>query len=115
GNKIAWEKYADKTSGYIDFSKQFTPSENVVAYAQRTLDLPAAKMMKFGVGSNDGVRVWINGKLMLDRPVSRRAIPNEDSITVQLNQGSNTILVKVDQLKRGWGFYFSEENNAVRM
>jgi hypothetical protein len=110
GTKVSWKTFADKTSGYIDFSKLFSPNENVVAYAYRTLDLPEARKMKFGVGSNDGVRVWINGKLVLDRPVSRKAEPNQDLITVPMNKGENTILVKVDQLKRAWGFYFTELN-----
>lgn len=108
GSKIKWEKKEDKASGYVDFSKIYTPNENVVAYAYRTITLPEAKTMKFGVGSNDGVKVWINGKQVLDRPVSRKAEPNQDLITVPMKKGENTILVKVDQLKRGWGFYFTE-------
>jgi hypothetical protein len=110
GTKVNWKVYEDKSSGYIDFSKLFTPNENVVAYAYRTMNLPEARTMKFGVGSNDGVRVWINGKLVLDRPVSRKAEPNQDLISVPMNKGTNTILVKVDQLKRAWGFYFTEMN-----
>ncbi len=108
GQKIRWKKTEDRFTGYIDFTKQFSPAENVVAYAFKTLSLPEARNMKFGVGSNDGVRVWINGNLVLDRPVSRKAEPNQDLINVPMNQGENSILVKVDQLKRAWGFYFSE-------
>jgi len=110
GKKVKWEKQANQTSGYIDFYKLFVPNENVLSYAYRTITLEEAKTMKFGVGSNDGVRVWINGKLVLDRPVSRKAEPNQDMITVDMKKGENTILVKVDQLKRAWGFYFTEKN-----
>ncbi|MEO6685083.1 MAG: hypothetical protein ABIN24_03930, partial [Dyadobacter sp.] len=108
GIKVNWMKRDDRTSGYIDFVKFFSPNENVLAYAFRTVTLSEAKIMKFGVGSNDGVRVWINGKLVLDRPDSRKAEVNQDLISVSMNKGENTILVKVDQLKRGWGFYFTE-------
>ncbi|CAL1517261.1 DUF4838 domain-containing protein [Chitinophaga sp. MM2321] len=108
GSKTTWIKHENKASGYIDFTSIFTPTEKVVAYAQRTITTATAKPMKFGVGSNDGVRVWINGKLVLDRPVARKAKPNEDIIDVNLKKGENTILVKVNQLKGGWGFYFAE-------
>ena len=108
GQRVAWRKYQDTTSGYIDFSKLFSPNENVVAYAYRTLYAEKAQAKTFGVGSNDGVRVWINWKLVLDRPVARKAEPNQDRITVMLPKGESAILVKVDQLKRGWGFYFTE-------
>lgn len=108
GISVRWRKYDKPNSGYIDFAEQFEPSEDVVAYARRTVHLEHAKKVKFGVGSNDGVRVWVNGKLVLDRQVGRRARVNDDIITVALQQGDNDILVKVDQLKRGWGFYFTE-------
>jgi hypothetical protein len=110
GMRLAWKKHHEKNTGYINFSTLFSPSEEVVAYAFHKMNLPEAKTMHFGVGSNDGVRVWINGKLVLDRPVSRRADPNQDLIDVPMKKGENTILVKVDQLKRGWGFYFTEKH-----
>jgi hypothetical protein len=106
---IGWQKHTERNTGYINFAKLFTPSEEVVAYAYRKMDLPEAKTMRFGVGSNDGVRVWINGKLVLDRAVSRRADPNQDVINIPMKKGENAILVKVDQLKRGWGFYFTQK------
>ena len=108
GLKVKWKKYKDETIGFVDFAKSFELKKNVVSYAYRVMNLAEPKTIKFGVGSNDGVRVWINGKLVLDRPVLRRAVPNEDVISVPMNKGENTILVKVDQLGNKWGFYFSE-------
>lgn len=105
---VKWERYDRPQAGYVDFANLFSPSENVVAYAYRTLEMDSAKNVTFGVGSNDGVRVWVNGKRVLDRQVARRARINDDMITVALQKGKNHILVKVDQLKRGWGFYFTE-------
>lgn len=108
GKVLSWKEHDDHTSGYIDFVKILGPYENVVAYGKKTISLTEGKIKKFGVGSNDGVRVWINNKLVLDRPVSRKAEPNQDIITVNLPKGDHTVLVKVDQLKRAWGFYFTE-------
>ena len=108
GTKVKWKTYSDQTSGYIDLAKLFSPKKDVVSYAYRTVNLPEAKVLKFGVGSNDGVRVWINGKLVLDRKVLRPAVPNEDQISVPMKKGENAILVKVDQTGNKWGFYFTE-------
>lgn len=110
GVELKWEKFNNPASGYIDFTKIFRPSENVVAYARRTIYADHSRQVQFGIGSNDGVRVWINGKLVLDRQLGRRAQVNDDIITVPLKEGENDILIKVDQLKRGWGFYFTEIN-----
>src|SRR5690606_4037272 len=94
--------------GYVDFTKLFPPAENAVAYAYREMEFDTDGSVKFGVGSNDGVKVWVNGKTVLDRPVSRRAEPNQDTVAVRVKKGRNTVLVKVDQIARGWGFYFAE-------
>jgi hypothetical protein len=115
GAVLNWKNRNDKTSGYVDFTKIFKPTESVVAYAFRKVNVPADQKIKFGVGSNDGVKVWINNKLVLDRPLSRKAEPNQDTIQVPLHKGENTILVKVDQLKRAWGFYFTEIEQNKRI
>lgn len=105
-----WTRYNSNESGYIDLAKMFNLKKNVVSYAYRKFESPVARKMQFGVGSNDGVKVWVNGKLELSRPVLRAAKPNDDVITVAVKKGSNTILVKVDQLGNKWGFYFTERN-----
>ncbi|CAG4999868.1 hypothetical protein DYBT9275_02331 [Dyadobacter sp. CECT 9275] len=110
GADVKWRKYENTESGFIDFARLFKPNQDVVAYAYRTITLPEAKTVKLGIGSNDGVRVWINNRLVLDRLVSRPATPNEDKISIPMKKGENTILVKVDQLGKKWGFYFAELN-----
>ena len=59
------------------------------------------------MGTNDGVKMWINGKLVHENIVGRTALPNEDILSVSFNKGENVVLLKVDQLGGGWGFYFS--------
>jgi hypothetical protein len=63
--------------------------------------------LKVGIGSNDDVRLWVNGKMVLDHKIARKADPNQDILTVPLFKGENTVLLKIDQLGGGWGFYFS--------
>lgn len=71
--------------------------------------------MKIGIGSNDGARLWINGKLVFDRKISRRAEPNQDVLIVDLKKGTNDILMKVDQTGGGWGFYFTILEGAEQL
>lgn len=108
GETVRWRPYAGETSAYIDFKKLFHPSDYTVAYAYHNYRSDKARVARFGAGSNDGIRVWVNNKLVLDHPESRRAEPNQDIFSVPLREGDNHILVKVDQLERGWGFYFGE-------
>lgn len=112
---IGWKFVENKQSGYIDFTKLFEDTENVVAYAKSTLELKYKGKMKIGIGSNDGARLWINGKLVFDRKISRRAEPNQDVLIVDLKKGTNDILMKVDQTGGGWGFYFTILEGAEQL
>lgn len=110
GAVASWRPYSNGVSAYIDFRKIFDPADYTVAYAYHNYRSDKARVARFGAGSNDGIRVWVNGKLVLDHPESRKAEPNQDIFSVSLKEGDNHILVKVDQLERGWGFYFGELN-----
>ena len=53
------------------------------------------------VGSDDGVKVWLNGEVVHYNPVIRGAGDYEDAFPVTLKQGTNVLLVAVDN--RGHG------------
>ena len=91
----------------MDFIKLFDDPNDGVAYAKTTIELKQAGKIKIGVGSNDGVKLWINGKVVLTNQIARKAEPNQDILTVNLKKGKNDILIKIDQTGGGWGFYFT--------
>jgi hypothetical protein len=107
GRPVKWERYRNEISGYIDFAGIYHPSDNGVAYARRTIHMEEEKDVRIGIGSNDGVRMWINDNLLLDHKVGRKAEPNQEILRVHFHKGENTVLLKIDQLGGGWGFYFS--------
>jgi hypothetical protein len=105
--EIKWQHYKNPESGYIDFTKIFRYSGKGVAYATRVFKMDQDRTIKVGIGSNDGVRMWLNGKLVLDHKVLRKAEPNQEILTPPFKKGENTVLIKIDQDGGGWGFYFS--------
>jgi arylsulfatase A len=104
---VSWMEYNDKNNEYISLSKLFKPSDEGVVYARRVFNIEKNKTLKIGLGSNDGVKMWVNGKLVHENIVARTAVPNEDIISVPFIKGKNVVLLKIDQLGGGWGFYFS--------
>ncbi len=107
GETVRWQTYKSDISGYIDFTKIFKQHEDGVAYAYRDFKSEENKNVNIGIGSNDGVRMWLNGKLVLDNQTLRKAEPKQDMLTLSFKKGDNKILMKVDQFGGGWGFYFS--------
>ena len=69
-------------------------------------------MTKFLVGATsilfvglDGVRAWLNGKLIVSSNASRGAAPGQEKVAVDLNAGWNELLMKITQGGDGWGLY----------
>ncbi len=56
------------------------------------------------MGSDDGLRVWINGTLVVDDHSHRALDPNSNSFRTVLRNGMNRMLVKVCQGEEGWEF-----------
>src|SRR5262245_5708164 len=48
----------------IDLIRANQPKEHVVAYAWAEIEMPEAEKMLFGIGSDDAVKVWLNGELV---------------------------------------------------
>ena len=56
--------------------------------------------------SNDGVRVWQNGQLILDHNTGGTEEPDRDLVPVVLQKGDNYFLVKISQGFGKWSFQF---------
>ncbi|NOY61128.1 MAG: DUF4838 domain-containing protein [Calditrichaeota bacterium] len=107
GVKVVWQKWKEENGAYVDFTKAFEPDSIGVAYGLCYIYAPREFSTQLGIGSNDGVRVFLNDKLIHDNKVLRKATPNTDMIDVTLREGWNKVLIKVDQIGGNWGMYFS--------
>ncbi len=77
-----------------------------VAYGQVALDSPREQDTTMLVGSDDAVKVWLNGELVHYNPVNRGADDYQDRFPVTLKQGTNILLVAVYQTGGGWSGFF---------
>ncbi|HDI12993.1 MAG TPA: hypothetical protein ENF64_02640, partial [Hadesarchaea archaeon] len=109
GSRI-WKEYhsafGHPTSNFVDLYRVFEPNENVGAYAFVTVVSDNSRVVNLRVGSDDGIKVWVNNELVHSNHVARAAGEDQDLIeNVLLNPGSNKVLVKVTNISGGWGFY----------
>ncbi len=105
GRQAAWQRVRASESGYVDFAGLLSPNEYAVAYGMSYVYSPDDRRVTLLVGSDDGVRVWVNGQRVLEHLVKRPARPDQDRVDVLLNSGWNRLLIKVEQGVGGWGFY----------
>ena len=104
-----WTKRAD----YKD--KTVTPldGDNSANYLYRTLTSPNERKVVFYFGSDDGIRVWLNGREIHSLRVGRPVRPDNDRVEVTLREGANTLLMKINNGYGASGFYFRTDANLA--
>lgn len=104
GAKRAWKQL---TGRYFDFSRTFEDRDGVSYYAYCRLESPRRQRILLFVGSNDGVKVWHNGQAVWQNEVVRRALAFQDPVFVELQPGSNELLVRVQNVSGDSGLFLS--------
>lgn len=101
--QISWKKWTDDAfDGFIDLGRNINWR---VSYAWTTVTSPDEREVQLRFGSDDQAKVWFNGKEVYAYSQFRWAVVDGDIIPVTLKAGKNTILVKVCNEERSWGFY----------
>lgn len=108
-DKVKKTSQIQAVDGMVDFGTKFPGKYHAVAYAFLEFEGDGEERI-FTMGSDDGLRVWVNGKLMVDDHVHRSIDPNSNSFRVISRKGKNRILVKVCQGTGEWGFTLKETN-----
>ena len=83
-----------------------------VAYGSVNLNSPREQKTKMLVGSDDAVKVWLNGNLVHNNPVNRGAGDYQDQFSVTLKQGTNILLIAVYEGMGGWSGFFGFETGT---
>ena len=72
-----------------------------IVYGAVSLESPRKQETTMLVGSDDGVKVWLNGKLVHMALVDRGANDYQDAFPVTLKRGTNVLLVAIDNNGHG--------------
>ena len=95
---------ADANRPYIIDLGKVVGGDNKVVYAKTNVYSPVAQKAVLELGSDDGIKVWINDALVHANNAVRPVVPGTDKAEVDLIEGSNTLLVKSIQVAGNWGF-----------
>ncbi|MBT6846171.1 MAG: DUF1553 domain-containing protein [Planctomycetaceae bacterium] len=101
---VAWKQRDEFVDGKIH---ALPAQENIAHYLFRTLTAPQGMKLVLQLGSDDGIRVWVNGNEKLNKKIARGVVANQEQVTVDLEQGENQLLIKISQGGGGCGFYFN--------
>jgi len=99
-----WQAVTAGKRGFVDLAKQFNGLEHANAYAYAEVDSVHARDAVLSFGSDDGIRIWLNGKEVFKNDAARGYTPDSDAVDVKLSEGTNRLLLKISQHVGGWGF-----------
>ena len=103
GQNLAW-KATRAVDGAVDVAKAVGAKSYAVAYALAEVESPVARTLLLGLGSDDAVKVWLNGKLVHSNWVMRALEKDQDLVPVDLPAGRSQLLLKILNAAGDWGF-----------
>ncbi len=98
---MKWQEVSTE-KGLLDLDELYDGEDFVYAYALAKLDMVEAKNVLLGIGSDDGVKVWLNGEMVHEHWIGRAHSFNEDIVPVQFKKGKNLLLIKVQDMEMDW-------------
>ena len=87
----------------VDLKKAIGGDQRV-AYALTWIHSEKATDARLDMGSDDGIKAWLNGKLVHAKNAPRAAIPYTDKVQIKLKAGWNPLLLKITQNQIPWEF-----------
>jgi alpha-L-rhamnosidase len=98
-----------RTGYYVDLLRTVWSASNAVAYLTTYVWSPRDGNFEIHAGSQEAIKVWINGNCVVSNCVTRDPGPDQEIVTVPLHRGWNTALAKIVQGEGQWHFYFRME------
>jgi HEAT repeat protein len=104
---IPWTTLPDSSSrlhpGIVDLLKSVGGDQRV-AYLRTAVFSPVQQPVILELGTDDGVKAWLNGSLVHAHNVARPLTIGSDKVPANLQAGWNVLLLKITQNNLGWEF-----------
>mgnify|MGYP001209492524 CR=1 FL=1 len=97
----AWRQ-GELPYGIIDLKRELGAADQAAAYLRNGIQAPTACRVRLEIGSDDGVKVWLNGVVIHEANVPRPLTVGQDAVEADLKAGWNELLVKISQGGGDW-------------
>lgn len=103
--KLTWKKI-EAEDGLVDFMGGASSGDldYCIGYAWTEIDVATDTEAWLGIGSDDGMKLWLNGEIVVDQWVQRPSRLDDDVVPLRLKKGKNQFLLKIQNMKGQWSF-----------
>ncbi len=102
---VEWRRVSAPAAGsqpaIVDLMGPLGGSQRV-AYLRTRIHSSQKQPARLELGSDDGIKAWLNGAVVHANKVDRGLAPGQDTAPVTLNEGWNVLLLKITQGDGGW-------------
>lgn len=103
GKELAWQRIEGR-HGLVDFQLGGTRLDYSIGYAWTEFEMPSDVDAWLGIGSDDGLKIWHNGRLVHDKWIRRISRIDDDVVPLRLNKGKHRLLIKIQNATGDWSF-----------
>ena len=106
GRKVQWQSFAHAGWGPISLKRFGDEADNTngIAYLYREVVADRTADVTFEFGSDDGLKLWFNDRLLIDIDAYRGLNVQDHTVVVPVTEGRNTLLAKITQGVGGWDY-----------
>ncbi|MEC9124122.1 MAG: DUF1553 domain-containing protein, partial [Verrucomicrobiota bacterium] len=105
--EISWARKPEWKNGQL-YATVFS-AVNSANYLHKVITVDSPRDLPVSLGSDDGIKVFLNGKQILANNIGRGAEPDQEKITLNLKKGENFLLLKIHNGSGPSGFYFKAD------
>ncbi|WCJ59533.1 HEAT repeat domain-containing protein [Fontisphaera persica] len=102
GGQAEWRPVTAARNGVVALDKLLRGGNDRVAYLKTLIVSEQEQEILLEMGSDDGIKVWLNGKVVHANNATRPCTPGQDKKKVRLVKGVNAMLVKITQGGGEW-------------
>ncbi|MCX6905218.1 MAG: VCBS repeat-containing protein, partial [Verrucomicrobia bacterium] len=100
GEKVQWKTVPG--ADHVNFMALFGAQSSCVAYLRAQIIAAADCSGALLMGSDDGIKAWLNGEVVHSNNVDRGQVVDQDTAPIKLKKGTNDLMLKITQGGGGW-------------
>jgi HEAT repeat protein len=100
GEQVTWNPAP--RADHVNLMALFPNEANCVAYLRTRVIAPEDCDGVLLLGSDDGVKAWLNGTVVHSNNIDRGDVADQDMAPIHLRKGANEVMLKITQGGGGW-------------
>jgi alpha-galactosidase len=111
GGSLRWTNRPGWHDGTVVLFEQ---TDFCAMYLSRSISATNDTILALSLGSDDGIKVWFDGRLVLQHDISRGVQPGQEALELRVPRGEHRLLLKINNGQGDFGFYFAVVDREMK-